>query len=88
MNENFKNGEDLSANNFKLLDESSIHEEVQASGNEQNVLEFKTPILVKSISCTNNSPSLFSPLPLANGLQKGNSIPKYHCMYPKPLFNI
>ncbi|XP_028408531.1 breast cancer type 2 susceptibility protein homolog [Dendronephthya gigantea] len=71
VSENFKNDEDLTADDFNHLGESSIHKEVQGSKNERNELEFKTPTLVKSILSTNHSPSLFSPLPPDNGLQKG-----------------
>jgi hypothetical protein len=76
VNEKLKNGEDLSANDFKSLDvQSSINDEDQCSKNKQSVLQFKTPILVKSHSNANHSPSLFSPQDYE--MQKGNFLSLY-----------
>jgi hypothetical protein len=72
VNEKLRNGEDLSTNDFKSLDDSSVHEDAQHDKNKQNSLEVKkTPILIKSQSNANHSPSLFSPLPQNLELQKG-----------------
>ena len=69
VNEKLKNGEDLSASDFKFLDESSIHDDAQHK-KKQNA-QLITPILVKNLSNANQSPSLFSPLPQDCESQKG-----------------
>ncbi len=70
VNEKLKNGEDLSASDFKFLDESSIHDDAQHNKKKQNA-QLITPILVKNLSNANQSPSLFSPLPQDCESQKG-----------------
>ena len=77
INEKLQNSENLSANDLKYFnDEPSVDEESKQkqSQTKNNVVEFKTPILVKSLSNASYSPSLFSPAAQDYDVQKGNYI--------------
>ena len=69
VNDKLKNGDELIADDFSH-DEYSTNEEGQQSKNEENG-NFKTPVLVKSLSNANYSLSLFSPLSQDCKLSKG-----------------
>ena len=70
VNEKLKSCDDLFASDFELF-----NEEAPLDKNEEDILHFKTPVLIKSFSNINtDSPSLFSPLSEDCELHKGTVI--------------
>lgn len=62
MNEKLKNGEELSASDFRSLDELPILQETKSGKNEEDLQEFRTERLPKYVSSGDESPALFSSL--------------------------
>lgn len=62
MNEKLKNGEELSASDFRSLDELPILQETKSGKNEEDLQEFRTERLPKYVSRGDESPALFSSL--------------------------
>ena len=65
MNEKLRNGEDLSISGFTSVEDISLHQDsgcynLESGINKRRVAQFNTPLL-KSLSNTSHSPSLFSP---------------------------